>query len=297
MFKLSNLTHAVSKFAELTDELCKKILRDPKLKVILDDKGLLDKFNKSMPEQSLVELKNEHMRNLRILLKEMSPVEDPELKQLLDDYGNIKLSESFIDYLTEKYLSTEFGTGKTELDIDDIEFLLSEFTLKSLVELAVASGGKAQASPKLKDILIYYRDVVKSPEDKRYALDLARAIQMIGVEMGNVALFITSMTDTTNESKYREALSIRDSEDFDFLDDDDFDIDAAFRQAEGKLSSSVQEDADKSYEISKMPEQGTITPEDLAYMDALKTLKKTKGTTTGEESTSVDNLVYNSPNN
>ena len=276
MLKVSNLVYVIDKFAELTDELCKRILNEPKLKVILDDKGLLDEFNKSMPERPITELREEHLKNLNLLLRDMSKIEDPELEELLKQFGNLKVSETLLEFLIEKYIN-EFGDMKSQLDVDEVDFLLSEFTLRSLVELAVSESVPGnQVSSTLKQHLESYRDILKNPEAEDFALNSARAVQQISVDMGQLALLITSLPHTSNESKYREALSIRDSENFDFLDDDDFDIEAAFREADASISSDVQKGMEKSHEILQGPSQDVATPEEEAYAAALRQAYETR---------------------
>jgi len=221
----SNLYKLANKFAALSDEQYKSILRDPKLLQFLDKTNKLDEFYKSMPEVPLTEIEERINRMSKGIAKMKERKLPEEMKVFIDNNGSNQIPIDLLQQIRSNILEDESYSEKESYTyfkyIEDITY--SEF-LQTYLKSPYYSDLKLKKFlddyKKYKELL--YKESLNERENILLGMLKLDLVKTLVVMMKSI--FSTESVETEINNNLIEAERIRKSDDFDFLNDEIIDL-------------------------------------------------------------------------
>lgn len=215
----NKLVKLINKFAALSDEQYKDIFRNPNALRYLDDNDKLDEFYKSMPETP----KDDIYNRIEWIKEKDEEVSNPKLSEYVSSFINANNEKQFPNILisqvkkglldNEAYSDDDIRRLSKYLDSVTVGWFADKYTRSSFYSEEYLDKFIGLYN---EYISLFDRENSEEVENTKGLL-LSRLSGMVDIMLGSILSYSTA----TDRMLYnlKEALKIRESDDFDFMEE------------------------------------------------------------------------------
>jgi hypothetical protein len=218
-----NLFKLIKKFAVLSDEQYKAILRNPQIMALLDKTDRLDEFYRSMPEIPIEEIYN---RIYNIIEKTKVKREVPNFAlKFIEDNGDRLLANIIIGQVKNYYIDK----SETLSDQEVIRYgnYIEEINIAKFLKDYVSSA--TYEENKLKSFIFFYDQYLdlyykedEERDEKYFAKVISKLVRLVLIMLNSI--FASEVFEDEVIKKLMRAYNIRRSDYFDFLNGGDIKV-------------------------------------------------------------------------